>query len=124
MKQKFIITLIVVFAALSGVFFYMKSAAPEFRFNVLMAGNIIMAVLSLVSFLLATKDMHSRPQAFVRGVYSASFLKLLVCMASVLIYVMVNKADIHKPTLFVLFGIYAVYSIVETTLLSKIARVK
>jgi hypothetical protein len=102
----------------------MKSALPQYRFNVMMGANIIMAVLSLTSFFLVTRELKNRPQAFVRGVYSGTFLKLLVCMASVLLYVLFNKPDIHKPTLFILFGIYAVYSIIETTLLSKIARVK
>ena len=86
--------------------------------------DILMAVLSLISFFLVTRELKNKPQAFVRGVYSGTFLKLLVCMASVLLYVQLNKPDIHKPTLFILFGIYAVYSIVETALLSKLARVK
>jgi Ca2+/Na+ antiporter len=58
----------------------------------------------------------------VRGVYSASFLKLMVCMVSLLVYVMLNRATIHKPTVFVLFGIYAVYTIAETILLSRIVK--
>lgn len=124
MKQRFITSIIAAFVLLSAVFFYMKSALPQYRFNVMMGANIIMAVLSLTSFFLVTRELKNRPQAFVRGVYSGTFLKLLVCMASVLLYVLLNKSDIHKPTLFILFGIYAVYSIIETTLLSKIARVK
>lgn len=124
MNKRFITSITLVFAVLSGIFFYMKTALPNYRFNVLMGANILMAVLSLVSFFLVTRELKNKPQAFVRGVYSGTFLKLLVCMASVLLYVQLNKPDIHKPTLFVLFGVYAVYSIVETALLSKLARVK
>jgi Ca2+/Na+ antiporter len=43
-------------------------------------------------------------------------------MASIMIYALLNKKDIHKPTLFILFGIYAVYTAVETWLLSRQAR--
>lgn len=124
MNKRFITSIIIVFALLSAVFFYMKTALPDYRYNVLMGANILMAVLSLISFFLVTRELKNKPQAFVRGVYSGTFLKLLVCMASVLLYVQLNKPDIHKPTLFILFGIYAVYSIVETALLSKLARVK
>ena len=83
-----------------------------------------MAFLSSASFYMVTKQIKSRPEAFVRGVYSGTFLKLLVCMAAILIYVMANRPNIHKPTLFVLFGIYIVYTVIETTTLSKMARVK
>jgi len=68
------------------------------------------------------KQVDSRPQAFVRGVYSASFLKLMVCMVSILVYVLLNRTHIHKPSVFVLFGIYAVYTVVETWVLSKRVR--
>ncbi len=124
MNRTFIIAVGIVFAALTAIFFYMKTAAPDFRFNVMMGGNILMLILSTASYFMVTQQIKNRPQAFIRGVYSGTFLKLFVCMASVMLYVMINKKDIHKPTLFVLFGIYAVYSVVETTILSKMARVK
>ena len=124
MKQRFITSIIVVFAALSGIFWYMKTALPDYRFKVLMGANVLMLILSIISFFLVTREFKNKPHAFVRGVYAGTFLKLLSCMAAIMIYVMLNKSDIHKPTLFVLFGIYAVYSIVETRLLSKLARMK
>ena len=124
MNRTFIIAVGIVFAALSAIFFYMITAAPVFRFNVMMGANILMLTLSTASYFMVTQQIKNRPQAFIRGVYSGTFLKLFVCMASVMLYVMINKKDIHKPTLFVLFGIYAVYSVVETTILSKMARVK
>jgi hypothetical protein len=124
MKKVFITAIIIVFAALSGVFFYMRTALPDYQFSALMGANIIMLVLVLLSFWLVVRQLDKKPAAFVRGVYSASLLKLMVCMFSVLIYALINKHNLHKPTLFVLFGIYAVYSATETILLSKMARVK
>jgi Na+/H+ antiporter NhaA len=55
-------------------------------------------------------------------VYSASFLKLMVCMIAILVYVLLNRAHLHKASVFILFGIYALYTIVETWILSKLAR--
>jgi len=81
-------------------------------------------MLSLGTFLLVEKQVDGRPQVFVRSVYSASFLKLMVCMVSILVYVLLNRANIHKPTVYVLFGIYATYTITETWLLSKLVRDK
>jgi len=124
MKKVFIPVILIVFAVLSAVFLYMKSALPEYHFNVLMIANGLLALLSIASYLLVSTQISKKPEAFVRGVYSASLLKLLVCMFAALTYILLNKHHIHKPTLFTLFGIYVVYSATENILLSKMARTK
>ena len=122
MRKNFAITIVTIFVLLSVVFYTMKFYAPYFNLIALEAGNTIMALLSLTTFVMVKKQTDSRPQAFVRGVYSASFLKLMVCMVSILVYVLLNREHIHKPSVFVLFGIYAIYTIIETWLLSKSVR--
>lgn len=122
MKKQLIISIVTIFLLLSAIFFAMKTYAPEFHFVALEGGNVIMAALSLITFLMVTRQVDNRPHAFVRGVYSASFLKLMVCMISILVYVLLNRAKIHKPTVFVLFGIYVVYTIMETLILSRAVK--
>lgn len=122
MKKHFIITILAVFVILSLVFYWLKNNAPEYNFIVLMSGNVLMALLSTVTYVIVTRQMKKAPEAFVRGVYASSFLKLFVCIISIMVYAIVNKPDVHKPSLFILFGIYAVYSITETWMLSKMAR--
>lgn len=120
--KKFIIVVVLIFVLLSALFYWLRTAAPQFHFVALESGNTIMALLSLSSYFIVRNQMNGNPQAFVRGVYSASFLKLMVCMISILVYVLLNKAQIHKPSVFALFGIYAVYTVTETWLLSKIVK--
>jgi hypothetical protein len=122
MKRQFMISVVVIFATLTAVLYALRINMPAFRFSVLETGNTIMALLCLVTYLLVNKQMDGNTQAFVRGVYSASFLRLMVCMVSILVYVLLNRAHIHKPSVFVLFGIYALYTIAETWLLSRIVR--
>jgi hypothetical protein len=122
MKKPFIPVIALTFIALAMIFFGMRTYLPAYNFTVLMVGNIVMALLSLATFYLVTAQMKSKPDAFVRGVYASSFLKLFVCIVAILTYAIVNKPNIHKPTLFVLFGIYAVYSVIETMLLSRLAK--
>jgi glucose uptake protein GlcU len=122
MNKKFLVSVIAAFILLSAAFYGLKVYAPAYRYTTLMVGNIIMAALCVGSYLLVIRQLNSRPAAFVRGVYSSSFLKLMVCMIGILAYVLINRPNIHKPTVFVLFGIYAVYSAIETVLLSKQAR--
>src|ERR1700755_1205443 len=122
MKTRFIITTIIVFVLLSVGFYMLHIYKPDYSFVTLECGNVVMALLSLSTYLIVEKQKTARPQAFVRGVSSASFLKLMVCMVSILVYVLLNKSHIHKPSVFVLFAIYTVYTIIETSALSKLVR--
>lgn len=122
MRKYFPLVIILIFIVLSVIFYSLKIYTPAYRFNVLMTGNAVMAILSVITYFIVQKTIHEKPEAFVRGVYGATFMKLLICIASVLFYALLNKKNIHKPSLFILFGIYAVYTAVETWLLSKLAR--
>lgn len=122
MKKYFIPVIGLIFVALSLIFLGMRTYLPQYNFTVLITGNIVMAVLSVITFYMVTMQMKKKPDAFVRGVYASSFLKLFVCIVAILVYAIVNKPNVHKPTLFVLFGIYAVYSVAETMLLSRLAK--
>lgn len=122
MNKRYLIVILTLFALLSVIFFSMRFYAPYFDFLALESGNTIMALLALATHAIIKKQMEKSPHAFVRGVSGSSFLKLMVCMISILVYILLNRASIHKPTVFMLFGVYAVYTITETWLLSKIAR--
>lgn len=122
MRKRFLVTIGVVFVLLGAGLFGLKKFVPAIDLVALEIGNCIMALLSLVTYGLVKKQKEGRPEAFVRGVYSSSFLKLMVCMISILVYVLLNRSQIHKPSVFMLFGIYAVYTIMETWLLSKLVR--
>lgn len=122
MNKYFVYIVVLVFLVLSALFYLLHSAVPEYRLEVLMTGNAVMAILTAVSYLIVKKTVHDRPQAFVRGVYGGSLLKLMICMFGLLIYVFINRPNIHKPSVFMLMGIYAVYTTIETISLSKLAR--
>jgi hypothetical protein len=122
MNKQFIITISAIFVLLSVVFFALRVKAPAFQFAALETGNAIMALLAFITYAMVRNKLDGSPGAFVRGVSGASFLKLMVCMVSILVYILLNRTTIHKPSVFVLFGIYAVYTIAETWLLSKLVR--
>ncbi|MCW3121735.1 MAG: hypothetical protein JWQ38_1227 [Flavipsychrobacter sp.] len=124
MNNRYIISTVVIFVLLTALFFSMRSFAPDFHFMALEVGNAVMAVLVLASFFIVKKQISERPQAFVRGVYGASLLKLMVCMFSMLIYIFMNRGQIHKGTIFAMMGIYMVYTAMETLFLSKMAKQK
>jgi Ca2+/Na+ antiporter len=122
MKTKFTLLPASVFSILSVLFYTIHQSNPLFSLTVLMGGNILMALLTLITYFIVKKQVDERPQAFVRGVYSGTFLKMMVCLIAIVIYAMLNRTTLHKPTLFVLFGIYAIYTVLETAVLMKLAK--
>ena len=123
-KQKFYTIIAVVFIALSIVFYIVNQWDPAYKLPILIIANALMAVLCGISYVLVTRSISDNPHAFVRGVNGASLLKLMVCMIAALIYIGIYRSQVHKPTIFVMFGIYIVYTGIETYVLSGLARVK
>ena len=123
MKRYFILIVIIIFAVLSAGFYALKNANPAYDLPVLITGNVVMAVLSLLTYYIVTGQLSKNPAAFVRGVSASTFIKMMVCLGGILTYVIVKQGKgIHKPSLFMLLGIYAVYTIMETWLLSRFVR--
>ncbi len=122
MKKFFILSIVTVFVVISIALVLLQASAPDYKLSILESANVIMLILSLSAFYLVTRQIGKPGGAFVRGVSGATFLKLMVCMVGVLIFVATNKDTLHKPSIFVLMAIYALYSTVETILLSKMAR--
>ncbi len=122
MRPSFVLIIAGIFLVLTGIFYTLQVTVPAYRFSVLMGGNIIMALVVLLSYGVVRKQIAERPQAFVRGVYGANLLKLMICLVSFLIYALLDRKNIHIPSLFILFGIYAVYTAAETWYLTKLAK--
>ena len=122
MKNKFILIVIIVFVVLTAACYFFSMQLPKFRFPVLMTGNVVMAVLTLSTYAMVMSQLKRRPAAFVNSVRGASFLKLFVCMIALVTYALLDREHIYKPVVFVLFGIYAIYSVIETWLMARLAR--
>lgn len=114
-----------VFIVFNGLMLLTKSYLQDHGFNIrfLLFANIFLLLLSIGGFFLQQKGLKSpNPQAFVRGVYSSMIFKMFACMIAVLIYVFLLKTKINKPGLFTAMGMYIVYTVVEVTTLTKLAR--
>ena len=123
MKKAYIITFVCIFILITAILVAVHKSAPQYDFTLLVSGNVMMLVLSLITFFVVANQSGKTPASFIRGVMGATFIKLMVCMTSMLIYVFLNRSSIHKSSIFVVFGIYAIYTSVETYLLTKLARI-
>lgn len=104
----------------------LHTADPAYSLPAMLGADAIMLALTVVSWLLIRGQLGGggSPQAFVRAVSSASLLKLMICGGSILGYALAIRPHKHVPTLLVLCGIYLVFTVVETALLSRMARLK
>lgn len=122
MNKRFVIILLVVFVIIAGAAYGLQQYHPGFDFKILMIANGLLFVVSLLAHMMAVKSMSDRPQAFVRGVFSGTIIKLFTCMAAVLIYAVTHKGHIYKPIVFAFFAIYVIYSAAETWMSGRIAK--
>jgi hypothetical protein len=122
MNNRLPITLVLVCAALTGLLILLFRQRPEYDLTALLSANGIMFILSLAAWVILRRNVGERPQAFVRGVYGATMLRLFVCLVGIMSYALIRKPNVHKPTLFIMFGIYAVYTVIETMTFSQQAR--
>src|SRR6188768_349586 len=122
MNAKLPVCLVALFAAIAGGAYLLHQSNPAFDFVALIGADAIMLLLSLAAWAMLRKNVAERPQAFIRGVYGATLLRLFVCLTAVLTYALMNREHLHKPTLFVMFGIYMAYTVIETVVFSRVAK--
>lgn len=120
--NRFIYLLIGLFLLLAGGIWALRQARPDFDFPLLTAGNAVLAGLTAASHAIVQRSMKGRSQAFVGGVYAGTMLKLLVAGGGLLVYLLMNRERIHKPSLMVIGGLYLVYTIAEKVALQQAAR--
>jgi hypothetical protein len=119
--------MILVFVLLNGFFVAGRSMLEKWQVDqsVIIAGNLILFIVSVVSFLLTRKSLSSsNPHSFVRAMYGSFMIKFFVCAAAAFIYIMSAKKNVNKPALFASMGFYIVYTFMEVSSLLKLLKLK
>ena len=93
--------------------------------NVLIAGNILLFVITIISFLLAQKGIkNANAHAFIRSIIGGIMIKLFVAIIAAFIYISIFKKEINKPALFTCMVLYLVYTFLEVSLLNRLLKQK
>ena len=120
MKQKFVLSIAIVFVVLCGLIYFLHTQNPAYDFLSLIVANLILACISLLSFNIITNGIKSgNANNFVRSKMTGTMIKFFVCIALLLAYIFMNNRQVHKPSLFLFLGMYAVYSAIKTVPLSE-----
>ncbi|MDR3712133.1 MAG: hypothetical protein P4L51_04915 [Puia sp.] len=92
---------------------------------VIMIGNLILCAVTAFSFHLSIKALfHQNIQAFLRMVYSGMFLKMGVCVVSVLVWHFVDPGSIGRLSVMAFFALYLLYTFTEVALLMRLSKQK
>ncbi len=119
--------LIYLFLGFTVIFGILLATATRMKidFGALLAGNLLLFVISFWSFRLGIRALHHKNvHVFVRLVYSSLLLKLFLLSLAAFIYIAHFKQDVNKPALFGCFGLYLIYTFTEVRLVMQQSKQK
>lgn len=124
-RLKPLLPIVLIFVALNGFFISGRAILARWQADqeVLIVGNVLLFVITLLSFLLAQKGLkNTNPHAFVRSVYGSMMLKFFVCLVAAFVYIFTFRKNLNKPALFICMGLYLVYTFIEVAALTKLLK--
>jgi hypothetical protein len=126
-KLRAFMPVVILFVIINGLFVVGKNMFQRWGIDedVVAVGNLILFVITLISFLLAQRGLNnSNPHALVRAVYMSVMLKLFACIIAAFVYISIYKSNLNKPALFICMGLYLVYTFLEVATLMKMLKPK
>ena len=115
---------IAIFILANIILIILKNQIPgDIDFAVLFVGNAILFVATLISFYLYRKAIiNKNPHVFVRFVYGGLLLKMIICIAAALVYILIARNNVNKIALFGCFGLYIIYTFAEVRMLIQLSK--
>ena len=124
-RRKPYISIIVLFLIFTGLFLAGRSWMNQLGAdtNVLIIGNSILFVATLLSFFLYNRALkNNQPHKFLKYIYGGMFLKMLICLVAAFIYIASLGKNVNKPAIFGCMILYFVYTFVEVSILLKLSK--
>jgi len=90
---------------------------------VLTGGNVLLFLVTLISFMLYSKALRSaNVHAFVRVMYGSLLIKMLVCLVATFIYASVAGRAVNRNGILCCFVFYILYTFFEVKILMELTR--
>ena len=124
-KIKYWRPLIILFILLNAFFLTGRNLLAKYGIDneVLIVGNLILAVATAFSFWISFRSFFSaNPNSSVRAMYGSFMIKFFISISTAFAYIMIAKKDLNKPALFICMGLYIVYTFIEVTTLTKVLK--
>ena len=110
-NRKPFLPVVLLFLILNAFFLAGKNILQRWNADheVLIVGNSLLFVITLISFLLAQKGLNNtNTHVFIRAIIGGIMVKLFVAVIAAFIYIALFKKNINKPALFACMGLYLV----------------
>jgi hypothetical protein len=118
---------IFIFLFLNIGFYTLQKRLADMGFSqqVLIYGNILLFLVSFLSFYLGARTLSSKNNpAFFRWIYGSFLFKMIVLAGVAFAYIMTMKKEVNKPALFFCMVLYMLYTYFEVAALMKAAKQK
>jgi hypothetical protein len=126
-RLKSFLPILLIFIVLNALLLVFRARLAEWNIDadVLLIANLLLFVITLISFLLALRGLKNpNPHAFVRSVYGSMIIKLFAGMIAATIYISIYQKGLNKPALFGSMGLYLLYTFTEVSVLTRLLRQK
>ena len=126
-KLKPFLPVIIFFIGINAVTLTGFGLADKWGFDrdVITIGNLVLFLATSFSYFLALRGLKdNNPHTFVRSVYVSIMVKFFICLLAALIYIIMYKANLNKPALFICMGLYLIYTFMEVMILTKLMKQK
>jgi Ca2+/Na+ antiporter len=118
---------ILLFVLLNAFFISGRTLLEKWSIDreVLIVGNLILFVVTLLSFWLGQRGLRSgNVQAFIRSIYASFIVKFFIIAVAAFIYIVAVKKNVNRPALIACMCLYLVYTFLEVSILMKMAKEK
>ena len=117
------VTLVFIIANALFITLGKRLAAYGINTDVVIIGNLVLFVATIVSFYLYYKALlNDRVAVFLRMIYSGMFVKMMICLFTAIIYISVAGKGTNKGAIFICMFLYFVYTFLEMSILMKLSK--
>lgn len=117
--------ILVIFTISSGILVAFPALFTKMKIDasVMIVGNLILFVATLISFYFYYRSLrNNRVAVFLRFIYGGMFIKMMICMVTAFVYIMVTGKNVNKGAIFGCMFLYFVYTFVEVAILMKLSK--
>jgi hypothetical protein len=115
----------VIFLITNALFLTARSAIASLNIDpdVVIFSNLILFAATCISFYFYSKALrNNNVQVFLRMIYGAMFIKMLICLFAAFIYISSVGKGVNKGAIFASMFLYFLYTFVEIAILMKLSK--
>jgi len=115
----------IIFLLTSAFFVLGRSLLAKWNVDadILIAGNILLVILTAFSFYQHTRALKNKNiHAFLRALKGSMLIKMAVCGVAALIYIVSSGKEVNSGGVLGFMGLYFLYTLTEASIAMKLSK--